>query len=140
MKFIGNNATLQLLAYPNSWFSLENSISVSFTGLTVTVNTTNSLSYLIDLVFVSSVEMTNIKIECSNCSDPFFNLFGGTCNFKNLTIVVINIIDYNSFIMTLFENVIGLNISDSNFQYLGSEWVNVLAVASVYRWRSSEHC
>ena len=125
LSFKGNNATLLILTEtPRSWFSLENSTFVAFSGLTV--NTHFSLT-LIFLINVSNVEMTNIKME-SNCCD-FLSLMKSTGYFhiQNITIVLLSI--NCSVHITQFSNVSGLiDISDSKYSYFGAQPCHIVAI------------
>ena len=119
MKFKGCNATLLILSYisTDSWFSLHNSSFVSFSGLTVRTN--SSFTNLISFINVSSVEMTDIEIESSNCSNTlYFSESEGYFHLQNLTISVIY---YNGSFPSLawFDTIGQIYISGSKFNYLG---------------------
>jgi hypothetical protein len=120
MNFKGSDATLLILSYNSTdyWFSLQKSAFVSFSGLTVRTN--SSFTFLIAFTNVYSVEMTNIEIESSNCTNTlYFRDSEGSFHLQNLTISVMY---YNGNFpyMAWFEFISGhINISGSKFNYLG---------------------
>ena len=128
MNFKGCNATLLILSYnsTDSWFSLQDSAFVSFSGLTV--RTSSSFYNLIAFTNVSSVEITNTEIESSNCTNTlYFSDSEGSSHLQNLTISVIY---YNGSFpyMASFENIRGhINISGSKFNYSGQP-LDVIAI------------
>ena len=125
LSFIGNNATLLILTEtPGSWFSLENSTFVAFSGLSMNANFSLTL---ISLINVSNVGMTNIKME-SNCCD-FLSLMKSTGYFhiQNITIALLSI--NCSVNITQISNVSGLiDISHSKYSYFGAQPCDIVAV------------
>ena len=135
LKFMGSNATMLVLTNNNitgSWFSLNNSTSVSFCGLTLITH--SSLS-LISLINVSSVEMTNMKMEGNVCSN-LFTLMKSTGYFQiqNLSILMSSTNGCSCSVhMTQFKDISGLiSISGSKYHYKGFQLLPILAIDVKY--------
>ena len=122
LNFTGQNATLFVSpagTVSGSWFSLINSTSLSFSGLSLTTN--SSYSELISLTNISSLEMTDIQIK-STCT-------GGVVVGQSSGAFIIRNVNFNSVYrdtamcsrsMVAFFNSVGeIDISRSKFSYCG---------------------